>query len=202
MDRDRAIAEICRFLEEGGEVDGLTPVKVWRRAEIIEDPTRPGCIVFTLERHRALLGMAYRRGQPMEAFLKFWPKYALDLQSRTLDRIGKVRPTEVSVDYDTVAEVLCDLSFELEPTGDGKWRYHESCECVDGIVGNEEELEEVAAQLVEGLDFTSDVLLLSEWCSEAQAEQHVLSMKEAWKQRAREVARRNWKDAQRESEAR
>ena len=42
MNRDEAITELCQFLEEqGGEVEEITPKKLWDRAEIIEDPDRP-----------------------------------------------------------------------------------------------------------------------------------------------------------------
>jgi hypothetical protein len=63
MNRDEAVTELCRFImEQGGEVEEITPEKLQDRAEIIEDPERPNGIVFTLERHHGIMGASYRRG--------------------------------------------------------------------------------------------------------------------------------------------
>lgn len=202
MNRDETITELCQFLEEqGGEVEEITSKKLWDRAEIIEDPDLPHCIVFTLERHRGIMGASYTRGHGMTAFVTYWPVYAFDRQTRTLDEINGTRPDEVHIDYDSFAEEDCDLSFDLSPTSDGKWQYHEFCYSEDGIVSSQKELEEAASDIIENIDFTTYIRMLSEHCSEAEVIKHVRRLVEAYGKKAREQARGAWKYAREESES-
>lgn len=201
MNRDEAITELCQFLEEqGGEVEEITPKKLWDRAEIIEDPEYPNCIVFTLERHRSIMGSFYKPGHPMAAFVTYWPLYAFDRQTRKLDQIGEAKPDKVHIDYDHLAREDCGLDFELSPVGDGRWRYHESCYCEEGIVSSQEELEDAASNIVDRLDLTVYIDILSEHCGGGEAAEHARKLAAAYEERAREQARRDWEYAQEESE--
>ena len=202
MNRDETITELCQFLEEqGGEVEEITSKKLWDRAEIIEDPDLPHCIVFTLERHRGIMGASYTRGHGMTAFVTYWPVYAFDRQTRTLDEINGTRPDEVHIDYDSFDEEDCDLSFDLSPTSDGKWQYHEFCYSEDGIVSSQKELEEAASDMIDGLSFACDIVMLSEYCSREEATEHVRRLAKAFDKKARETARYAWEYAQEESES-
>ena len=202
MNRDEAITELCQFLEEqGGEVEEITSKKLWVRAEIIEDPDLPHCIVFTLERHRGIMGASYTRGHGMTAFVTYWPVYAFDRQTRILDEMDGTRPDEVHIDYDSFAEENCDLSFDLSPISDGKWEYHEFCYSESGTISSQEELEEVALNIIENIDLTAYIGMLSEHCSEAEAAEHVRRLEEAYGKKAREQARRTWKYGREESES-
>ena len=202
MNRDEAVKELCQFIEEqGGEVEEITPEKLRDRAEIIEDIERPHCIVFTLERHRGIMGASYRRGCGMTAFVTYWPVYAFDRQARTLNKLCSTRPDEVHIDYDNFAAEGFDLSLDLSPIGDGRWQYH-SCMCEDGTVSSQEELEEVVSDVVDGLGFDLDIEMLSEYCSREEATEHVRRLAKAFDKKARETASCAWKYAQEESEPR
>jgi hypothetical protein len=203
MNRDEAITELCQFLEEqGGEVEEITSKKLWDRAEIIEDPDRPHCIVFTLERHRGIIGASYTRGYGMTAFVTYWPVYEFDRQTRTLDEMDGTRPDEVHIDYDSFAEENYDLSFDLSPISDGKWEYHESCYGEGGIVSSQKELEEAVSVIIDNMDYTAYINMLSENCSGTEAVEHVRRLVEAYGKKAQAQARRSWAYAQEEFESR
>jgi len=201
MNRDEAIAELCQFLEEqGGEVEEITPAKLRDRALFIEDRERPDCIIFMLERHHGIMGASYKPGYGMTAFVTYWPVYAFDRQTRTLNEIRRAKLDEVTIDYDHFAAEDCNLSFELSPIGNGRWKYHESCYGEGGIVSGQKGLERVASRMVDGLDFTGHVDMLSDYCGKAEAAEHARRLAEAYEKKAQEQARWAWKHAQEESD--
>jgi pyruvate-formate lyase len=71
----------------------------------------------------------------------------------------------------------------------------------DGTVSSQEELEERASDIVDGLGFACDVDMLSEYCSREEAAEHVRKLAKAFDKKAREKARYAWECAQKESES-
>ena len=197
MNDKEVLGVLYRFIDAGGgQADQITPKKFRERVEIIEDPERPDEIVFTLERHEAVLGESYLHGEPMHCFRTYWPKYAFDPQNPGLQRIGDAKPSVLDIDYDSAAEHSLYMEFTLEPLSDGKWRYRESWSEQEGAVANVDELAKVAVEMADVADLENELCLFGEYCDEAEASQHAAELRKAMREFARKHAQEVWEDAQ------
>ena len=117
-----ALTALDEYLDRHGAdlQDGFTR-KYRSRAEMIEAPERPGCIVFEIERHRGILGTCYKPGVPMSSFITYWPRYAFDPGTKTLDHLGVIRKSEWTFGASADCEVG-SLAFRFSKTGAGRVR--------------------------------------------------------------------------------
>ena len=199
--RNEAFPLICEYIKKKGGItlDGLTAKKLMERGKVIDDPEYPDhIVVFTLERHQGMMGSVYTPGQPMGSFKTYWPKYAFDLRARTLQRIGDAKPPEATIDHEAATREACSsaISLTVEPLGGGHWHYRDSWSNEEGVVTSVEELEEVAAKIVDGIDFIDDFDIFSQDYGDDEAYEHVKNLREAWKKAAKEEARAAWENAQ------
>jgi len=133
----------------------LTAKKIRERAVLIDDPERPGSLVFEVERHRSILGGGYVPGLPMAAYVTYWPRFAFEPQTDTLECIGEFRESETHIDCYALAETwMMDISFDFEPAENGKHRCRELCCCETRLVSDQSEVEEFAAEIVRGTGLT------------------------------------------------
>ena len=110
ISRAHALTAFDEYLDRHGDdlQEGFAR-KFRSRGEMIDDPERPGCIVFEIERHRGILGTCYKPGVPMSSFITYWPRYAFDPKTKRLDRLGVIRKSEwtfgASADCEVRAQV-------------------------------------------------------------------------------------------------
>jgi hypothetical protein len=103
--------------------DNLTTQKLWDRARLRDDPRRPHCIVFEVERHRSLIPGGYTPGAGMSAFEAYWQIYAYDPQKDTLDIVGEARDPQPVIDVEAVVkDFFGNFLLEVEPCGEGLFR--------------------------------------------------------------------------------
>ena len=135
---------VVDYIERQGGVipDGLTAKKIRERATVVDDPGRPDCVVFEVERHRGILGAQYRPGLPMSSYETYWPRYAFCPSTEDLNEIGEVREPETHVDCEALAAEQTEsdfLSLSFEKQG-GKHLVSEAVFAKeDRLVANKDE---------------------------------------------------------------
>jgi len=184
---------VADYLESIGELeDGLTAEKVVDRAEIIDDPERPDWIVFAVDRHQGILGAYYNPGQPMEAYITRFQLYAFNPVTKTIELSGENGEPEVHIDYQRVADVQTNVSFEFTRARGGKHLCREQTDNEECLVGNLEEVKVFAESLIEKLNFSGVHDELSEFLEDDAIQEIVEKLKSAFKKRAVEKAEIAW----------
>ena len=179
--------------EQGGELDGEPSEKILERMEPVDDPERPDWLVLDVERHRAVLGTRYTPGEPMYAYITYWPRYAYHPQTKTLEYLGQHRQSQADIDYELVADIRTDeLTFNFEPAGDGRHRCREGWSNEERLVSDVADIETMAAKIVRRLNYEDYVDVLAEHADEATRQQIMDQFYQALEKKAQERARRNW----------
>ena len=188
------------IVDQGGELIeyGLTPDKVWERAELVDDPERIDWIVFEMERHRSILGTIYVPGLAMPAFITYWPRYAFHPVEKKFEELGEYRKAEVSIDHWDVADrwISETISFDFEHIGAEQHRCKELCGNEERVVSSQKEVEDFAAEIVRGwyLDFFQDEL--SDLLRPSEIQEHLDRIRRAAEELMREKAKDAWEDYQ------
>jgi hypothetical protein len=83
--------------------------KLRDRATVTTDPALPGWDIVEVERHRAILGATYTRGQPMSAFETYFMRFAVQLKDGKVEQLPE---REDDLDIDVASLVAEHLSYE------------------------------------------------------------------------------------------
>ena len=191
IDKRRAF---CNYLEEqGDELDGEPSEKILDRMEPVDDPERPDWLVFDVERHRAVLGTRYTRGELIHAYITYWPRYAFCPKTRTIEYLGRHRKSEANIHYDLVVDIqTSELSFNFEPVGDGRYRCREGLSNEEGLVCDVADVETMAAEIVRRLSHEDYENVLAEYADDATRQEIMDQFYRALEKKGRERARRDW----------
>ena len=153
MERNDALQLVVNYIEEsGGEFEGLTSEKIWGRSELIPDSDKPDWIVFEVERHRGILGTLYAEGEPMEAFVTFWPRYAFQSETKQFEQLGEYRKPEVTIDYKKVAGYIIDrdgISLSFAPFDTDLHLCRDDISNEECLVNSVEDVQVFAVKLVD-----------------------------------------------------
>ena len=181
MDRNESLKHVVNYiLDEGGEVDGLTPEKIWDRAQLVDAPERPDWIVFEVERHRALL-TNYTPGLPMESFVTYWPRYALHPQTKAFESLGEHRSPVVDLDCGAVANSWITelMYFSFESVGGGKFLCKEACFIEERVVENMDDVESFGVELAKKLNIEHMRYDLEEYLEKEKVEESLNEIRQA-----------------------
>jgi hypothetical protein len=198
MAEEKSLSPVVEYLEEIGGEDistGLTPQKIWDRAILIDDPERPDCIVFEVERHHPILGTTYSPGSPMAAFETCWPIYSFNSKTKTIEVVGENRPAEVDIDHSWVADSwVGDVSFDFSPAKNGQHICREMQSGEESLVRNIKEVEEFAKSIVNGwsLDCYEDEL--DEHLEPKEIQEHMENIKNICKEIIVDRAKEAWEE--------
>jgi hypothetical protein len=121
--------------------------KFHSRAKIIDDPERPGCIVFEIERHRGILGSCYKPGVPLSSFITYWPRYVFDPKTKTLVHLGVIRKSLWTFGASADCEVG-SLLFRFSKNETGRVQVIEKGSNISATVSHVGEAENFAAGIV------------------------------------------------------
>ena len=105
--------------------DDETARKTSERATVVEDPSRSGCIVVDVERHRSVFGDGWEKGKRMHALITYWERYTLNADGTELEQLGIVRPSEFDFDHAIDLEME-DYSYSVEALEDGRFEVSEA----------------------------------------------------------------------------
>lgn len=164
-DRESWKSLVVRFLESADttEVYGLTPRKVFERAELVRKCPDTGKIVFEMDRHQSVLGAENRRGSGMHSFMETPRRYTFDpagggsMEESRTDDSPKLR-----LDTRSAAEEYArNLSFEFEHLGGHRYRCSESSSNGSWEVSGRREAVELAEAIADGVSWDYDVERLS-----------------------------------------
>jgi hypothetical protein len=173
--------------------DNLTTQKLWDRAQLRDDPQRPHCIVFEVERHRSLIPGGYTPGAGMSAFEVYWPIYAYDPQKDTLDIVGEARDPQPVVNVKAVVDdFFFNYSLEVEPCGEGLFRV--SWEFGKAVVRSLEEARPLVREWASNIYWRHDAERFLEWGSEEEIEALTRELSEAAADKAEEMLEDAWED--------
>ncbi len=152
---------VLDFIEsQGGRIieHDITARKFNERALIIDDPERPDCVVFVMERHQPTAGATYTPGCPLSAFVRRQIRYVYNPKYKEIFELGDDAPPEFEMDYATHVEYLMiDVSFDFKLTADGKHLCRESLSHQETIVICEKDVSDFAEKVARGLDHTYDL---------------------------------------------
>jgi len=204
MAEKKSLSLVVEYLEEIGGKDistELTPKKIWDRAILTEDPERPDCIVFEVERHHPILAITYSPGSPMAAFVTYWPIYSFNPKTKTLEEIGENRPHEVYVDHYWVADSwMGDVFFDFSPAENGQHRCREVQSCEESLVRNTEEVEDFAKSIANGWDLNESADDLAVYLEPKEVQEHIEQIRNACKEAIVKRAKEAWEDYLKEIE--
>lgn len=198
------MSAVWEFLEKNGpRDDGLTAEKFLTRAEEIEDPDYPDCVVFEIERHRAILGTVYRRGEPMGSFQTYWARYAFDPKTETLNELPEKRPRIAQVDWDKAIERdFNDFSFSFCPVGEGKHRLTgDGITLGEWVVSSFEEVERHIQDLADGMDFEATAERMVAEAGTGDEFEICERLRESFCEKAVSQTRREWEEYLKNPEA-
>ncbi len=190
---DKHEAFLNYFEEQGGELDGEPSWKILERMEPVDDPERPDWLVFDVERHRAVLGTRYTPGEPMYAYITYWPRYAFHPQTKTLEYLGQHRQSQADIDYELVADLrIEELVFHFEAAGDGRHRCCEVWSNEERLVSDPADVEVMATEIVRQLNYEDYEAVLAEHVDEAALQAIMNQFYQALENKARERASQHW----------
>lgn len=183
---------VCAHID-GALDDGLTAEKVRHRGQVLE--TTDGAVVFEVERHTAASGALYTEGQPMSAFITYWPCYRFDLETKELTRLEERRPREFECNYDMLVDELSWGLFEFRVSREeGSWVCEERVSNETEQVESIEEAEAFAESFIRTWDLeTFFGPELREALEEAQVEEHFSTLEQLLVEKVRAQVRRAWK---------
>jgi predicted acylesterase/phospholipase RssA len=173
--------------------DNLTTQKLWDRAQLRDDPQRPHCIVFEVERHRSLIPGGYTPGAGMSAFEAYWPIYAYDPQKDTLDIVGEARDPRPVVNVKAVVDdFFFNSSLEVEPCGEGLFRVR--WEFGKAVVRSLEEARPLVREWASRLGWDVSAEEFLERGSKEEIEALTQELREAAADKAEEMLEDAWED--------
>jgi hypothetical protein len=138
------VQAVLKFMEMHADAyDEETLRKTSERAVVVEDPSRSGCIVVDVERHRSVFGDGWEKGKRMHALITYWERYALNANRTELEKLGIVRPSEFDFDHAIDLEME-DYSYSVERLEDGRFEVSEAYLNNSEIVNSLEEAPKIA----------------------------------------------------------
>lgn len=156
---------VARFLEsrDANEVFGLTPRKVYERAEFVCQCPDTGVVVFEMERHQSVLGAENRPGSGMHSFIETRRRYTFDpAGGGSIEESHTEASPKLRLDTRSVAEEYAwNLGFEFEHLGGHRYRCRESCNNGSWEVSGRQEAVELAEAVADGVFWDHDVERLS-----------------------------------------
>lgn len=174
--------------------DNLTTQKLWDRAQLRDDPQRPHCIVFEVERHRSLIPGGYTPGAGMSAFEVYWQIYAYDPQKDTLDILGEAREPQPVIDVEAVVDDFFSPypPIEVEPCGEGLFRVR--WEFGSAVVRSLEEARPLVREWASSLSWDLGAERFLERGSKEEIEALARELREAAADEAEEMLEDAWED--------
>jgi len=205
MAEEKSLSPVVEYLEEidGEDIStGLTPKKIWERATLIDDPERPDCIVFEVERHHPILGTTYSPGSPMDAFETCWPIYSFNPTMKTIEEIGENRPSEVDLDHYGVAESwVGNVSLNFSPAENGQHRCRDDFTKKESLVRNIKEVETFAISVLnDGLCLDHYKEELADHFEPKELQEHIEEIQNDCKEIIVNRAKEAWEDYLKEIE--
>lgn len=92
-------------------------------ALIVDDPDRPGTIVFDVRKTRGALGARYRPDRPLAAVETYWVRYCYDREQNSLSQIGTNvdESQESKIAINSVPRLLSDYCQSVLGLVDRAW---------------------------------------------------------------------------------
>jgi hypothetical protein len=144
---------LINYFDNNGWPGDVDESKLHERYSISEEPYEKGWDVIEIERHRAILGDTYRKGQPMSAFQTYWMRYAVNPKTKDVkelsERSGEICIDDMSSYVDEILPEECDLSITL--LEDGDYLIHDLICNSERIISTIEEAKAFALELVDDL---------------------------------------------------
>lgn len=197
-EQESRLNAVFTFLDQHSEEYGEDWIsKVNRRATVVEDPERPGQIVFDVERHRGVLGERYEEGESMGCFITYWERFAFDPEAMILTDLGVQRPSEFHFDagYDRPLE---HFSFMVERLANGKFLVQESFWKVNEEVEDLAKAEDLAEKIVDEICLEVEIDEASGALGPDQGEEYIEAIRSIFKEVLVEKLHAAWSDMETE----
>lgn len=190
------IEDFAKHVESrGGHFDdSITPWKIRDRGQVVQDPDHPGRAIVEVERHRAILGDVYHRGQPMDVMRTYYPRYGYDPATGEWEPLGEARKPEIEVKFRRAAEIVDDTSFTFEDLGGGQYRCRETMTGEERTVESKSDMEQMARDIVNGFDYSYLDDELSDALSPAELNDFKVKLRQAEQELVTRKAREAWED--------
>lgn len=153
MDREKLLDILNIYFEDNDWPPDMDCEKLYERSSLSEEQYKPGWGIVEIERHRAVLGASYSKGQPMTAFQTYWMRYAVHPETGEIeelpDKNGEICINDMSI---YVYEVLSELvAISIEPIKNGKYLISE------GVKNYEKEISSFKDAMVFALELTVEL---------------------------------------------
>lgn len=171
---------------------GLSPEKIYDRANVVEDENRPNQIVFEMERHHPIFGERHISGFPMKNFKTELCRYAFDPEEETLTEVSRSLE-DVQIDEKGIVEnIMRDvLSFNIEPKSNG-FHVKEVCSSESRTLNSKDEFINWARKIPEDWYLDHYFEEVSSYMKEEELKELKENVLEGCKDKAEEEAKRAW----------
>ena len=144
---------LINYFDNKGWPGDVDEDKLHERYSISEEPYEKGWDVIEIERHRAILGDTYGKGQPMRAFQTYWMRYAVNPKTKNVKELSE-KSGEICIDdmpsyVDETLPEECELSITL--LEDGNYLIRDLICNSERIISTIEEAKAFALELVDDL---------------------------------------------------